>query len=194
LPAGGDTYRGPLRVDTAVVSTVHNRAVSTDFGELPLLIGLVNLWFAVIRPWWRNRKASPAAQLDLLRYPAQSGGRWQEEERVVVTNHGPARMRNVSVEVFDQDGRPLAEGLTALWPKMPVEVLHVGQSGRRAYSRLRPEVDPEGPGLGLGPTLELVLDRCGHLRTLVVARVCVPRKKVSRADALRCQPVLAAAA
>jgi hypothetical protein len=94
-----------------------------------LLIGLVNLWFAVIRPWWRNRKASPAAQLDLLRYPAQSGGRWQEEEeRVVVTNHGPARMRNVSVEVFDQDGRPLAEGLTALWPKMPVEILHVGQS------------------------------------------------------------------
>jgi hypothetical protein len=27
------------------------------------------------------------------------------------------------------------------------------------YARLRPEVDP---GLGLGPTLELVLDRCGH--------------------------------
>ena len=30
------------------------------------------------------------------------------------------------------------------------------------YARLRPEVDPEDPGLGLGPTLELVLDRCGH--------------------------------
>jgi hypothetical protein len=29
------------------------------------------------------------------------------------------------------------------------------------YARLRPEVDPEDPGLGLGP-LELVLDRCGH--------------------------------
>jgi hypothetical protein len=33
VAGGGDTYRGPLRVDTAVVSTVHNRAVSTDFGE-----------------------------------------------------------------------------------------------------------------------------------------------------------------
>ena len=30
------------------------------------------------------------------------------------------------------------------------------------YARLRPEVDPEDPGLGLGPTLELVLDRCGR--------------------------------
>jgi Ferritin-like len=30
------------------------------------------------------------------------------------------------------------------------------------YARLRPEVDPEDPGLTLGPTLELVLDRCGH--------------------------------
>ena len=37
-------------------------------------------------------------------------------------------MRNVTVEVFDQYGRPLAEGLTPLWPKMPVEVLHVGHS------------------------------------------------------------------
>jgi hypothetical protein len=33
VAGGGDTYRGPLRVDTAVVSTVHNRAVSTDSGE-----------------------------------------------------------------------------------------------------------------------------------------------------------------
>jgi hypothetical protein len=30
------------------------------------------------------------------------------------------------------------------------------------YARLRPEVDPQDPGLGLGPTLELALDRCGH--------------------------------
>jgi hypothetical protein len=93
-----------------------------------LVLGLVNLWYGVIRPLWRNREASPAAQLDLLRYPAQSDGRWQEEERVVVTNHAPARMRHLSVEVFDQEGSPLAEGSTALWPKMPVEVLHVGQS------------------------------------------------------------------
>jgi hypothetical protein len=81
---------------------------SAILAGVALLLGLVNLWYGVIRPLWRNREASPAAQLDLLRYPAQSGGRWQqeeEEERVVVTNHGPARMRNLSVEVFDQEGR-----------------------------------------------------------------------------------------
>ncbi len=95
---------------------------------IALVLGLVNLWYGVIRPLWRNRKASPAAQLDQLRYPAQSGGRWEQEERVVVTNHGPARMRTVTVEVFDQDDRPMAEGFTTLWPKIPMEVLHVGQS------------------------------------------------------------------
>ena len=92
-----------------------------------LVLGLVNLWYGVIRPLWRNRKASPAAQLDLLRYP-KSGGKWEEEERIVVTDHGPALMRNVTVEVFDQDDGLMSEGFTTLWPKMPVEVLHVGQS------------------------------------------------------------------
>ena len=90
-------------------------------------LGLVNLWYGVVRPLWSNRKASPAAQLDQLHYPTKSG-RWAEEERVVVTNHGPAHMQNVTVKVFDQDGKPWAEGLTALWPKMPVEILHPEQS------------------------------------------------------------------
>src|SRR5829696_8973515 len=56
-----------------------------------LAIALVNLWFGVIRPWWRTRRASPAAQLDLVNYPTASA--WKEEERVVVTNHGPATMK-----------------------------------------------------------------------------------------------------
>jgi hypothetical protein len=30
------------------------------------------------------------------------------------------------------------------------------------YARLRPKVNPEGPSLGSGPALELVLDRCGQ--------------------------------
>jgi hypothetical protein len=92
-------------------------------------IGLINLWFGVVRPWWRGRAASPAAQLDLLRYPKDSG--WQNELRVLVTNHGPAVMEKVDVQVYDVDGQSLAVAepdVTALWPKMPVERLHVGQS------------------------------------------------------------------
>lgn len=65
-------------------------------------IGLINLWFGVVRPWWRGRAASPAAQLDLLRYPKDSG--WQDEVRVVVTDHGPAVMEKIDVQVFDVDG------------------------------------------------------------------------------------------
>jgi hypothetical protein len=97
--------------------------------SLAVVISLVNLWFGVIRPWWRGRAASPAAQLDLLRFPADSG--WQQEVRVVVTNHGPAVMEKVDVQVFDTDGQSLAlaePDVTALWPKMPIEKLHVGQS------------------------------------------------------------------
>jgi hypothetical protein len=92
-------------------------------------IGLANLWYSVIRVWWRSRKASPAAQLDLLHFPTKSA--WQEEVRVVVTNHGPAVMRKTEVQVFDEDGNSLAKSepdVTALWPKMPIEYLHVGQS------------------------------------------------------------------
>jgi len=105
-----------------------------------LAIALVNLWFGVIRPWWRTKRASPAAQLDLLNYPTSS--RWQEEERVVVTNHGPATMRKVDVQVFGEDGDSLAPGATALWPTMPFEYLHVGQSLylklERSPGQLRP--------------------------------------------------------
>jgi hypothetical protein len=94
-----------------------------------LLISFVNLWYSVIRVWWRNRRASPAAQLDLLSY--QSKGEWKEDERVVVTNHGPHVVKNVNVEVFDGDGQPLTatdSEVKALWPSMPVERLHTGQS------------------------------------------------------------------
>jgi hypothetical protein len=96
---------------------------------IAVIISLINLWFGIVRPWWRGRAASPAAQLDLLRFPSNSG--WQKEERVVVTNHGPAVMEQVDVQVFDEEGTSLAieePDITKLWPKMPVEKLHVGQS------------------------------------------------------------------
>jgi hypothetical protein len=93
-----------------------------------VVISVIDLWFGVVRPWWRGRAASPAAQLDLLRYPTNSG--WQEEERVVVTNHDPL-MEKIGVQVFEEAEQSLAiaePDITVRWPKMPVETLHVGQS------------------------------------------------------------------
>jgi hypothetical protein len=106
---------------------VEASAWSAAAAWLALGIGLLNLWYSVIRVWWLGRKASPSARLDLLSYQTQSRA-WEEEERVVVTNHGPATMKRVTVEALDEDGASLAPGATALWPTMPVEYLHVGQS------------------------------------------------------------------
>jgi hypothetical protein len=91
-----------------------------------LIISLANFWYSVIRVWWRNRRASPAAQLDLLSY--QAHGKWKEEERVVVTNHGPHVMESVKVEVFGGARQSLGPSVAALWPSMPIERLHTGQS------------------------------------------------------------------
>ena len=92
-------------------------------------ISIANLWYSVVRAWLRERKASPGVQLDLFSYETKSG--WHDEVRVVVTNHGPALMRQVEVQVFDEDGQSLAladADVTALWPKMPVEYLHKDQA------------------------------------------------------------------
>lgn len=92
-------------------------------------ISLANLWYSVVRAWLRERKASPGVQLDLLNFQTKSG--WDDEVRVVVTNHGPAVMRKVEVQVFDEAGTSLAltePDVTALWPKMPVDYLHRDQS------------------------------------------------------------------
>ncbi|MFC3741160.1 hypothetical protein [Paractinoplanes deccanensis] len=92
-------------------------------------ISIANLWYSVVRAWLRERKASPGAQLDLFTFQTKTG--WHDDVRVVVTNHGPALMRKVEVQVFDEDGQSLelAEAdVAALWPKMPVEYLHKDQS------------------------------------------------------------------
>jgi hypothetical protein len=67
--------------------------------------------------------------LEAFWWPTNSG--WQNEVRVVVTNYGPAVMEQVEVQVFDEDRQFLAQAepdVTALWPKMPIKKLHIGQS------------------------------------------------------------------
>ncbi len=110
-----------------------------------LAISLLNLWYTVLRAWFRERKASPAAQLDLLSYQSKSGA--TQEVRVVVTNHGPALMKKVDVQVFDEDGMSLAlsePDVTSLWPKMPVERLHLGQSLYLTLNRSAATRTPHG--------------------------------------------------
>lgn len=94
-----------------------------------LVISVANLWYSVVRVWWRERKASPSARLDLFDYHNKSG--WHEEVRVVVTNHGPADMKKVEVQLFDDDGTSLELGdpsVSALWPRMPLGWLHPEES------------------------------------------------------------------
>jgi hypothetical protein len=86
--------------------TVKAPAWSALAAWVALGISLANLWYSVIRAWLRERKASPAADLDLLHYQTRAG--WNEEVRVVVTNRGPALMRAVEVQVFDEDGKSWA--------------------------------------------------------------------------------------
>jgi hypothetical protein len=132
-------------VAASIVARVKASTWSAFAAWVALVIGLINLWFGVIRPWWRSRKASPAAKLDLLSYPANSG--WKEEVRVVVTNHGSAVMEKVSVQVFDGDGQSLAltePDVTALWPTMPVEKLHVGHSLYLTLNQSIATRDPRG--------------------------------------------------
>ncbi len=105
----------------------------------------MNFWYGTIRPWWRTRKVSPGAQLDLLSFETASGR--HEEVRVVVTNHGPADMRKIEVQVFDADGTSLAvtePDVTALWPMMPVDYLHVGQSLYLTLNRSHSTRDARG--------------------------------------------------
>jgi hypothetical protein len=120
----------------STLARVKSSGWSTLAAWIALGIGLVNLWYGVIRPWWRTRAASPSAQLELLSY--QTGSRWQGEERLVVTNHGPAIMHQVDVEAFDRDGKPVAAYATVRWPRMPFEHLHVGQS---LYLQLDPGIN-----------------------------------------------------
>jgi hypothetical protein len=64
--------------------------------------------------------------------------------RLVITNGGPATMENVTVKVLNGDNMSLApDDVTALWPKMPVKYLHVGQS---LALTLSPSLGTRDPG------------------------------------------------
>lgn len=109
-----------------------------------LVIGLVNLWYGVVRPWWRSREASPSAEMDLFHYRGRAG-EWKEEIRIVIRNHGPARMTEAEVDLLDVSGDSMTSGpdqITALWPPMPIERLHAGQS---IYLTLSPSISTPTP-------------------------------------------------
>jgi hypothetical protein len=124
-------FQGCWTTDAAAVIVPRvNETLNVIAAWAALGISAVSLWLGVVRPSRQAKAANPTAQLDLLNYQTESG--WRKEVRVVVTNGGPATMENVTVVAFDGDGMDLAEAepgdLTALWPKMPISHLHVGQS------------------------------------------------------------------
>ncbi|MFI5935941.1 hypothetical protein [Actinoplanes sp. NPDC051494] len=111
-------------------------AMSALAAWVALVIGLVNLWYSVGRAYFRERKASPAAQLDLLDFQTKTG--WTTDVRIVITSHGPAVKQKVDVQAFDGDGMSLEltdPDVSALWPRMPFNRLHNGQSPYLTLSR-----------------------------------------------------------
>ncbi|WP_143162974.1 hypothetical protein [Couchioplanes caeruleus] len=96
---------------------------------LGLAVSILSLWLGVVRTWLKDRAATPRVQLDLIRAQLKSGP--TNEVRLLVTNQGPAVMKQVNVQVFDEDGKSLEltePDVSALWPKMPVRELHPNQS------------------------------------------------------------------
>jgi hypothetical protein len=96
---------------------------------LGLAVSILSLWLGATRTWLKDRRAAPRVQLDLIVAQLKSGP--TDEVRLVVTNQGPAVMSQVDVQVFDEDGKSLelAEpGVSALWPKMPIQELLSNQS------------------------------------------------------------------
>ena len=96
---------------------------------LALGIGLLNLWYSVIRVWWLGRKASPSARLDLLSYQTQIEGLGRG--RAGCRHQPRASHHEASHRGRPRRGRELPGWLPVrplFWPTMPVEYLHVGQS------------------------------------------------------------------
>ncbi|KAB1118862.1 hypothetical protein F6X54_01410 [Micromonospora aurantiaca] len=103
-----------------------SQGVSATVAVAAFALGVINLWYSVLRPWWRNRIAQPDAKLELLAYETRHG--WDQDERVVVTNHGPGTMKDLEARVFDDDGDDYTDRVGVLWPKLPVPALYAGQT------------------------------------------------------------------
>lgn len=116
----------PLTDHSPYPHRMSSQAVSATVAVAAFALGVINLWYSVLRPWWRNRIAQPDAKLELLAYETRQG--WDQNERVVVTNHGPGTMKNLVARVFDDEGEDYTDRLVGLWPKLPVPTLHPGQT------------------------------------------------------------------
>jgi hypothetical protein len=91
-----------------------------------LVFSAIGLYFGAVRPWWQTREAHPEARLESLRYVTDKG-RERTDQWLVLVNHGPAVMRDVTVRLVDQEDKDHSAS-RSLWPPMPIPELHVGQS------------------------------------------------------------------
>jgi hypothetical protein len=114
--------------------------VSATVAVAALGLGLINLWYGVVRPWWKSRRAEPDARLELVAYQTAKG--WQQDERIVVTNHGPSKMARLVIRVRDDSGTDYTDDVSDLWPCQPIVLLYPAQTLHlkleRALSHRRP--------------------------------------------------------
>jgi hypothetical protein len=107
-----------------------------------IILGVVNLWYGVLLPRWKNRRAKPDGRLELVSY--QLGPeKWDQDERIVLTNCGPADMKDVAVIVRDDAGSDFTAGIGALFPKQPIKNIFAQQS---VHFKLAGSIESPRPG------------------------------------------------
>jgi hypothetical protein len=88
-------------------------------------LGALSLWFGAVWPWWQKREAHPEVRFEEISYPAKQD--WRTDHRVVIVNHGPAVMRQVTLRLRDEKDSDYEVG-NGLWPQLPIPELHPGQA------------------------------------------------------------------
>jgi len=75
-----------------------NVTMANAFSAAALLVSM----FALGRPWWKERRANAKASLSARIEECRviKGNRAGKETRYVVTNHGPAKARDISIAAY----------------------------------------------------------------------------------------------
>jgi len=107
------------------LSVMTTQQLTTAVAVAGLALGLVNLWYAVLRPWWGHRKAEPVVSFEAVHFIR--GDHSDGEERLAVTNRGPAAMRDVQVELYGPGDGSLVD-MIARNLHLPIEVIHPEQT------------------------------------------------------------------
>ena len=76
--------------------------------------------------WWGSRAARFSVMWE--QFVVSVDGPFRQQSRLRITNHGPAVMRDVDVDIFDNEGAEWIDRIKARWPTMPIAEIHPGES------------------------------------------------------------------